>query len=168
MVNTVSTPPFHDLPAALKSVQTRPLFVMRLDVKPLVIVGETPSLFRRVGIVPSGTFAGDRLSGKVLDGASDWQTVRSDGSITLDVRLTLQTDDGAHILMSYRGIRHGATDVIQRLDKGEDVDPASYYFRTTPTCDAPSGKYDWLNRTLAIGVGHRFPSGPVYSVFEVL
>ena len=81
MVNTVSTPPFHDLPAALKSVQTRPLFVMRLDVKPLVIVGETPALFRRVGIVPSGTFAGDRLSGKVLDGASDFQTVRSDGSV---------------------------------------------------------------------------------------
>ena len=168
MVNAMSTPSFNDLPAPLKSVQTRPLFVLRLDVKPMVIVGETPASFRRVGIVPSGTFVGDRLSGTVLDGASDWQTVRSDGSITLDVRLTLRTDDGIHILMSYLGIRHGAADVIQRIDKGEDVDPASYYFRTTPTFVAPSGKYEWLNRTLAIGIGHRFPSGPVYSVFELL
>jgi hypothetical protein len=85
MVNTMSTPLFDDLPTPLKSVQTRPLFVMRLDVKPIVIVGETPGPFRRVGIVPSGTFTGERLSGKVLDGGADWQTVRSDASTTLDV-----------------------------------------------------------------------------------
>jgi len=80
MVNTMSTPLFDDLPTPLQSVQTRPLFVMRLDVKPIVIVGETPGSFRRVGIVPSGTFAGERLSGKVLDGGADWQTVRSDSN----------------------------------------------------------------------------------------
>jgi hypothetical protein len=166
--NTMPTPLFDDLPAALKSVQTRPLFVMRLDVKPIVIVGETPGPFRRVGIVPSGTFSGERLSGKVLDGGSDWQSVRSDGSTTLDVRLILQTDDGTNILMSYRGIRHGAADVIQRLEKGEEVDPADYYFRINPIFEAPTGKYEWLNRSLAIGVGHRFSYGPVYSMFEIL
>src|ERR1700681_1072737 len=107
MVNTMSTPLFDDLPAPLKSVQTRPLFVMRLDVKSIVIVGETPGPFRRVGIVPSGTFAGERLSGKVLDGGSDWQVVRSDGSTTLDVRLILRTDDGVLVTIAYRGIRHG-------------------------------------------------------------
>jgi hypothetical protein len=84
----MSTPIFNELPASLQSVQTRPLFVVRLDVKPIVVVGDTPGPFRRVGIVPSGTFAGERLSGKVLDGGSDWQAVRSDGSTTLDVRLT--------------------------------------------------------------------------------
>jgi hypothetical protein len=168
MVNPMSTPLFDDLPAPLKSVQTRPLFVMRLDVKPIVIVGNTPGAFRRVGIVPSGTFAGERLSGKVMDGGSDWQTVRSDASTTLDVRLILQTDDGVNITMAYRGVRHGAADVIQRLEKGEEVDPASYYFRIGPRFEAPAGKYEWLNRIVAVGSGHRFASGPVYSVFEVL
>src|ERR1700687_5060299 len=115
MVNAMSTPLFDDLPAPLKSVQTQALFVMRLDVKPIVIVGETPGPFRRVGIVPSGTFAGERLSGKVLDGGSDWLTVRSDGSTALDVRLILQSDDGIHLTMAYRGVRHGPADVIQRL-----------------------------------------------------
>ncbi|WP_323049390.1 DUF3237 domain-containing protein [Caballeronia mineralivorans] len=150
MVNRMSTPLFDDLPAPLESVQTRPLFVMRLDVKPMVIVGDTGGPFRRVGIVPSGTFAGERLSGKVLDGGSDWQTVRSDGSTMLDVRLILQTDDGSNITMSYRGIRHGATDVIQRLEKGEEVAPTSYYFRINPMFEAPAGKYAWLNQVIAV------------------
>jgi hypothetical protein len=98
----MSAPRIETLPAALQQVHTRPLFVMHLDVKPIVIVGDTLESFRRVGIVTSGTFTGERLSGKVLDGGSDRQTVRSDGSITLDVNLTLQTDDGIHILMSSR------------------------------------------------------------------
>lgn len=163
----MSTPAFDELPAALQAVQTTPLFVMHLDVKPIVMVGATPGPFRRVGIVPSGTFAGERLSGKVLDGGNDWQTVRSDGSATLDVRLTLQTDDGTYITMAYRGIRYGATEVMKRLEQGEDVDPASYYFRINPMFEAPAGKYEWLNRIIAVGTGHRFAYGPVYSVFEV-
>jgi hypothetical protein len=167
-VNTMSTPVFEELPEPLKSVQTHPLFVMRLDVKPIVTVGDTPGPFRRVGIVPSGSFGGERLSGKVLDGGSDWQTVRSDGSTTLDVRLILQTDDGVNLSMAYRGIRHGSADVIQRLEKGEEVNPASYYFRINPIFEAPAGKYEWLNRVISVGTGHRFSYGPVYSVFEVL
>jgi len=44
-----------DLPGVLRSVRTRPLFVMRLDVRKLVIVGATPGAFRRIGIVPGGS-----------------------------------------------------------------------------------------------------------------
>lgn len=164
----MSTPAFESLPEPLRSVQTRPLFVMRLDVKPIVVVGATPGPFRRVGIVPSGSFKGERLSGTVLDGGSDWQTVRSDGSTTLDVRLLLKTDDDVTITMSYRGVRHGPAEVIQRLEKGEIVEPSSYYFRIGPIFEAPNGRYEWLNRLMAIGTGHRFADGPVYSVFEVL
>ncbi|XUW93803.1 DUF3237 domain-containing protein (plasmid) [Burkholderia sp. M6-3] len=164
----MTTTLFASLPAPLQRVQMRPLFVMRLDVRPIVVVGATPGLFRRVGIVPSGSFEGDRLSGKVLDGGSDWQAVRSDGSTTLDVRLILKTEDDSTIAMSYRGVRHGPVEVIQRLERGEVVDPSSYYFRINPIFEAPSGRYEWLNRIIAIGTGHRFANGPTYSVFEVL
>jgi hypothetical protein len=161
-------PHFDDLPAVMKAVRTRPLFVVRLAVKPIVTVGQTPAALRRVGIVESGTFLGERLTGTVLDGSNDWQTVRGDTGTTHDVRLTLRTDDGVNLLMSYRGIRHGPADVIRRLEHGEVVDPASYYFRINPVFEAPSGRYEWLNDILAVGVGHRFAYGPVYSVFEVL
>ena len=156
------------LPEALKSVRTRSLFVMRLDVRPLIIVGPTPAGYKRIGVMAGGRFEGERLSGEVLDTGTDWQTVRADGAIALDVRLNLQTDDGALISMTYHGLRHGPLDVMQRMDKGEVVDAASYYFRTNPLFETSATRYDWINRIIAIGVGHRRADGPVYSVFEVL
>jgi hypothetical protein len=156
------------LPEAVKSVRTRPLLVLRLDVRKLQIVGATPGSFRRIGVVPGGSFEGERLSGDVLDGGSDWQTVRSDGATTLNVRLVLKTADDALIGMTYQGLRHGPPEIIERIEKGEAVDPASYYFRINPLFETSAPKYDWLNRIVAIGVGHRQSAGPIYSVFEVL
>jgi hypothetical protein len=164
----MSTPLNEDLPDGLKSVRSRPIFVMRLDVRPLLIVGATPGAFRRVGVVPGGSFEGGRLSGEVLDGGSDWQTVRSDKSTTLNVRLVLKTKDDALITMTYQGVRHGPPDVIERIEKGEVVDPESYYFRINPVFETSAAKYDWINRVIAVGIGHRRADGPIYSIFEVL
>jgi hypothetical protein len=164
----MSTSLYEALPETLKTVQTRPLFVLRLDVRPLILVGGSPGAYRRIGVVPGGSFEGELLSGTVLDGGSDWQVVRSDGATTLDVRLVLKTTDDALIGMTYRGLRHGPPDVVARLEKGEVVDPASYYFRTNPLFETAAAKYDWLNRIVAVGIGHRRADGPVYSVFEVL
>jgi hypothetical protein len=157
---------FSDLSSSLKVIKTRPLFVMRLNVEP-TLMGETPSGTRRVGIITRGSFEGERLSGKVLGGGSDWQTIRKDGAITLDVRMTLETTDGALIGMTYRGLRHGSPEILKQLDEGENVDPASYYFRISPLFETSSEKYDWINRVVGVGVGHRFLDGPIYSVFEI-
>ena len=75
---------------------------MRSDL----VVVPPPGLYA-FGVVPGGAFEGQRLSGEVLDGGSDWQTVRNDGSTTLDVRRVLKTTDDAPIGMTYRGIRQG-------------------------------------------------------------
>jgi hypothetical protein len=157
-----------NLPEALKSLQWRSLFVMHLDVRPLQIIGATPGAYRRIGVVPGGSFEGERLSGQVLEGGSDWQTVRSDRATTLDVRLVLKTHDGALIGVSYRGVRHGPASIMDKIDKGEEVDPSSYYFRINPLFETAADKYDWLNRVVAVGIGHRRADGPVYSIFEVL
>ena len=162
------TTDLNDLPEFMKNVRTKPMFAMRLDVRPMLIVGATPGAYRRVGVVTGGSFEGERLSGAVLDGSSDWQTVRSDGSTTLNVRLVLRTEDGALIGMTYQGLRHGPADIIARIEKGEVVDPASYYFRINPLFETGAAKYDWINRVIAVGIGHRFADGPVYNVFEVL
>lgn len=156
------------LPAVLTQVRAKPLFVMRLEVRKLLMVGQTPGGLRRIGVVPGGTFEGERISGEVLDSGTDWQTVMGDGSTRLDVRLMLRATDGATIMMRYQGIRHGPVDVISRLEDGEIVDPDRYYFRINPIFDAPTGPHEWLNRVIAVGIGHRLATGPVYSVFEVL
>jgi hypothetical protein len=141
---------------------------MRLDVRPLQIIGATPAAYRRVGVVPGGLFDGERLSGQVLEGGADWQNVRADGSTALDVRLVLKTFDGALIAMTYQGIRHGAPDVIARVEQGEDVDPGDYYFRIAPRFETAAPGCAWLNTVVAIGIGQRRADGAVYSVFEVL
>ncbi len=157
-----------DLPDALKTVRTRPLFVVRLDVPAILDVGATPGANRRVGVVSGGVFEGERLSGVVLDGGADWQTIHPDGGATLDVRLVLKTDDGALIGMIYGGVRHGPPEVLARIARGEAVDPSAYYFRTTARFETAAPRYDWLNRIVAVGVGDRRAGGPVYSLFEVL
>jgi Protein of unknown function (DUF3237) len=141
---------------------------MRLDVQPLQIVGTAPGVYRRVGVVPGGSFEGNRLAGEVLEGGSDWQAVRNDGSTTLDVRLVLKTSDDALIGMTYRGLSHGPRDVIAKIERGEVVDSESYYFRINPLFETAAAKYDWLNRVIAIGVGYRRADGPIYGIFEVL
>lgn len=91
-----------NLPEVLKTVRTQPLFVMRLNVRKLQVIGATPGGIRRIGVVFGGSFEGDRLSGEVLDSGNDWQLVRQDGATTLDVRIALRTTDGALIGMTYR------------------------------------------------------------------
>jgi len=164
----MSTLDFHQLPDAMKSVRTRLLFVMRLEVKPVFLVGPAPEEYRRVGIIAGGSFEGERLSGKVLEGGSDWQTVRRDGTVIIDVRLVLQARDDAFVAMTYQGVRSGPPDVIARIDRGETVDPASYYFRINPLFQTSAPQHDWLNRVVGVGIGHRFADGPVYSIFELL
>ena len=163
----MSTQLSEGLPEALKSLKTRPLFVLRERVPPLLVVGQTPNAFRRIGIIQGGSFEGDRLSGEVVSG-NDWQAVRTDSCIKLDVRLVLKTTDGALIVMTYTCLRAGPPTIIQKLDKGEAVDRASYYFRMNPLFETSDPKYDWINRIVAVGTGHRLADGPLYSIFEIL
>jgi hypothetical protein len=157
-----------NVPDILRSIHTKHLFTIRLDVRPIIVIGATPAGFKRVGVVPGGVFEGERLTGIVLDGGSDWQTVRSDHSVLLDVRLNLKTDDGHLIAMTYKGLRAGEKEILQRIDAGEAVDPATYYFRTNPMFETASPKYGWLNNILALGVGFRNEKGVIYNLFEVL
>jgi hypothetical protein len=163
----MSTTPFNDLPELLKTVRTRPLFVLRLDAH-MQVVGATPGGFRRVGVLPGGEFEGERLSGTVLDGGSDWQQVRADGAVTLNVRLVLKTNDDALIAMTYQGMRHGTPEILRRIDSGETLDPSTHYFRTNPLFETAAPQYDFLNRLIAIGIGLRRADGVNYSIFEVL
>ena len=152
----------------MSEIRTAHLMTLKLSVAGAQPVGATPLGGRRIGLVSGGNFAGPRLSGTVLPGGADWILVRGDGATTLDVRIVLETTDKATIGMTYRGLRHGPAEMMAKLDRGEPVDPAQIYFRTVVAFETASPRYDWLNRIIAIGTGHRPPEGPVYDVFEVL
>ena len=156
------------LPREMMELRTKPLFAFELAVAKPSVIGVTPGHDRRVGEITGGKFEGERLRGKILSGGSDWQTVRGDGAWTLDVRLVMETDDNALIGMTYRGIRHGPKEVLDRIARGETVNPLDYYLRAVPLYETASEKYGWLNRLLSVAIGHRLPHGPVYQVFEIL
>jgi hypothetical protein len=131
-------------------------------------IGAVPHGTRATVAVTGGAFEGPRMRGRVLPGGGDWTLLRADGVLELDLRITLETDDGALIHMASFGFRHGPPEVIAALGRGEPVDPSSYYFRTTPRFETGSPKYAFLNRMLAVASGDRRPDGPIYSIDEIV
>src|SRR5262249_885879 len=126
-------------------LQSRHLFTMTIKLHPTEELGQTPAGNRRVFPVSGGDFKGDRLSGTILPIiGSDLLLTRPDGSSQQDVRMLLRTDDGATILMTYRGVRHASTKVNERLARGETVAPSDYYLRTAPFFQTSSPQSAWL------------------------
>ena len=78
-----------------------------------------------------------------------------------------ETDDGALIYVSNRGLRHGPDEVMRRLALGEPVDPAEYYFRTTPVFETGAPEYTWLNGVVAVAAGERRADEVIITVYEV-
>jgi hypothetical protein len=153
----------------MNGLKSRHLFTMLIELHPTEELGNTPAGTRRVFPVSGGEFAGDRLRGKILPVVgSDLLLTRADGSSQQDVRMLLRTDDGALILMTYRGVRHATPEVNERIARGEPVPGSEYYLRTAPFFETSATQYGWINRILSVGVGERRPGGVSYEVFEIL
>ena len=133
-------------------IDSRPLMVLRLATAATIDSGATRQGTLTIFPVTGGSFEGERLRGTVLAGGGDWVTGDSHGTFTLDLRVTLQTDDGGLIHMTFTGVR----------------DDASHYFRTVPRFETAAPKYAFLNRLLAVGIGEIGPDGPVHVFEEIL
>jgi hypothetical protein len=125
---------------------------LRLTTAAIEEIGVTPHGQLSIFPVTGGSFEGERLSGRVLAGGGDWVAVRADGTFELDLRVTLETDDGALIHMTFTGVR----------------DDANHYFRTLPRFETAAPKYAFLNRLLAVGIGEIGPEGPLHVIEEIL
>jgi hypothetical protein len=131
-------------------------------------IGDTYDGTRRIIPIFSGPVEGPHIRGQLLGQGADWQVTRADGVTVADATYALKTDDGVVIQIRNRGLRHGPAEVMQRLARGEEVDPADYYFRTVPEFIAPAGKYDWLNRSIFICTGARYPQAITLWVWRVI
>src|SRR5215831_7949158 len=149
-------------------MDSRLLMTLQVAVGGVQKIGAVPHGTRVTAPIASGHFEGPRLRGKVLPGGADWTLLRSDGVLELDLRLTLETDDGALIGMTSFGLRHGPPEVLAALGRGEPVDPSRYYFRTAPRFETSAPQFAFLNRVIAVASGDRRPDGPIYTIDEVL
>src|ERR1700693_3475717 len=149
-------------------MDSRLLMMLQVVVPPPQKLGAVPHGTRVVAPITGGTFDGPRLRGKVLPGGGDWTLLRSDGVLELDLRITLETDDGALIYMTSFGLRHGPPEVLAALARGESVNSSTYYFRTAPRFETSAPPYAFLNRLIAIASGDRRPTGPLYTIKQIL
>ena len=151
----------------MPEIKTEFLFTIALEVQ-VFSLGNTPYGGRRIFRFDTGSFEGPTLKGQVLPGGGGWSLVRRDNVLEIEVGLILDTDDKEQIYMTWKGLRHGPKEVIDRLNRGETVDPASYYFRATPYFETSSEKYGWMNRICSIATGSRTANGRTLQVFQVL
>jgi hypothetical protein len=150
-----------------ETLTTEHILDLYANLEPPEAVGDTPFGGRSIFIVKGGTFEGPKLRGTLRPGGGDWLLSRPDGAAELDVRATLQTDEGALIYLHYRGILDITQDVLRRVFSGEDVPLSEYYFRTSPRFEAGNEKYAWLNKVVCVGVGCFAPNRVAYRVFAV-
>jgi len=105
-----------------------------------------------VNVPAGGTVRGPKINGTLIAPAGDWLTVMPDGSLRLDVRATIKTDDGEIILVTYSGAIVASKEVNDRFNNGEVLTSKDYeYFITAPQFTTGSKKYDWLNQIQAVG-----------------
>jgi hypothetical protein len=148
-------------------LSVQPIFTILAELDDILRFGETPYGERRVINIAGGKVSGARLTGRILPGGADWQIIRTDGATDIQARYTIAAEDGALVLVNSEGLRHGPPDVIERLGRGEAVDPKLYYFRTALRFETASPALAWMNKILAIGRGERLARAVKLDVFEV-
>lgn len=126
---------------------------MRIPLQKPEIIGPTPDGLRLnwFWYPKEGSVYGPVLNAKVRLLGGDWMTVRRDGIGVMDVRATLQTDDGAMLYVEYPGYFELGEDGYENALAGKWPQKAST--RTTPVFHVADPRYLWLNRLPCLGIG---------------
>jgi Protein of unknown function (DUF3237) len=123
---------------------------------------------RRVIPITGGEAHGPKLRGRILPAGADFQVLRRDGVTELHARYVLETDGGALVYIENSGMRHGPADAMEKLRRGELVDPALIYFRTTPRFETVAESQPWLTRHVFVGDGVRRPDRVELAIYQVM
>lgn len=140
---------------------------LEVDVGPMRPIGTGPFGLRRMVPILGGAVTGPDISGKILAGGADWQTVGAEGVSEFRAQYVFETATGALVEVIDAGFRHGPAEVMKRLAAGENVPPADYYMRSTTRMITGDPALGWINRTLFVSTGARRASSVQIDVFAV-
>jgi hypothetical protein len=150
------------------ALQTRYVFTITARVGSVTSAGDIGTGVRRIIPITGGEVKGRDVNGKVCAFGADFQIIRPNELIELEAKYAFQTDDGAVIYVENKGIRFGPVELLQRLKRGEPVDPGLIYFRTVPKFETGDEKYRWLMESLFVGSAARHADRVVIDVHQVL
>lgn len=129
------------------------LGTLRAETGTRTVIEQGPQGTRTVVQLVGGRFEGPRVKASLQEPAGDWVTNRADGSLKLDVRFTLKTDDGALILVTYNGIGL--------------VTATGVSLRSAPLFETGDARYAWLTRLQAFGIGERVGTTIKYDIYAL-
>jgi Protein of unknown function (DUF3237) len=131
-----------DATASFETPTVEHVMTVKATIDAPIEMGKTPQGQRRVIVISGGTFEGPGIKGTIMPGGEDWQLVREDGVTQLEARYWLRTDDGAVIRVLNQ---------VLTTPPAQGVADAKRYVRSSVQFEAPTGKYDWLNKAVFVG-----------------
>jgi hypothetical protein len=149
-------------------LETKYVFSLSIKVGTPIVAGDLGYGVRRVIAVLGGEVRGPGMKGTIFPVGADFQTIRPNGFTELEAKYAFEMDDGAVIYIENIGIRFGPKELLDRIAKGETVDPALIYFRSVPRFETGAQNYRWLMENLFVGVGARYPDRVELDVHQVL
>lgn len=152
----------------IPELNTRYVFTITARIADVVNAGDTGHGVRRIIPIVGGEVRGENVNGKVCPFGADFQVIRPNELIELEAKYAIETDDGAIVYVENKGIRFGPVELLQKLKRGEAVDPALIYCRTVPKFETGAAKYRWLMEHIFIGSAARHADRVVIDVHQVL
>jgi hypothetical protein len=149
-------------------LETRYVFTLTVRIAEVTSAGDIGTGVRRIIPIIGGEVRGEKVNGKVLPFGADFQIIRPNELIELEAKYAFETDDGAVVYVENKGMRFGPVDLLQKLKRGEPVDPKLIYFRTVPKFETGAQNYRWLMENLFIGSAARHADRVVIDVHQVL
>jgi hypothetical protein len=150
------------------TLQTKYVFSLAIKVGAPITAGDLGYGVRRIVPILGGEVRGEGIKGTIFPCGADFQTIRPNGFTELEAKYAFEMDDGAIVYIENIGIRFGPKELLDRIAKGETVDPASIYFRSVPKFETGAENYRWLMENLFVGVGARHPDRVEIDVHRVL
>jgi hypothetical protein len=147
---------------------TKYIFSLAIRVGAPIVAGDIGWGTRRIIPVLGGEVRGPDMRGAILPSGADFQIIRPNGFTELEAKYAFQMDDGAIVYIENIGIRFGPKDALDRIVRGETVDPSLIYFRSAPKFETGSEKYRWLMEHLFVGSGARHPDRVELDVHQVM
>jgi Protein of unknown function (DUF3237) len=149
------------------SIETKYVFTITACIGEVTSAGDTGTGVRRIIPIIGGEVRGE-INGKVCAFGADFQIIRPNELIELEAKYAFETDDGAVVYVENKGIRFGPVELLERLKRGEPVDPKLIYFRTVPRFETGHEKYRWLMQHIFVASAARHADRVVIDVHQVL
>jgi hypothetical protein len=150
------------------ALETKYVFSLAIKIGTPIVAGDFGQGVRRIIPILGGEVRGEAMRGKFCPCGADFQIIRPNGFTELEAKYAFEMDDGAIVYIENIGIRFGPKQLLDRIAKGEIVDPAQMYFRSVPKFETGAAKYRWLMENLFVGVGARHPDRVEIEVHQVL